>query len=211
MGSYEGSHQWYNYFRGRVGQTGVVFTDPGGQETPFALAGDPVAATGWRDGQDLPAGDRRIALSSGPFTMAPADTQEVVIAEIAAGATAGVDHLAAVSALRVSRSQVRAAFDAMVTDVADAGTMPRDFFLGQNYPNPFNPSTSIAFGLREAGEVSLRLYDLLGREVRVLAGGFRQAGLHTVRLDAAGLASGLYVYRLTAGRSSEARKLLLLR
>lgn len=111
QGSYEGTTQWYNFFRGRVGKTGVIFTDPDNNETTFALAGDPVRGTGWLDGDLLPAGDRRIALSSGPFVMAPADTQEIVVAEIAAGAITGVDRLTAISLLRYYDKQAQLAYD----------------------------------------------------------------------------------------------------
>jgi hypothetical protein len=111
QGSYEGTTQWYNFFRGRVGKTGVIFTDPNNVQTTFALAGDPVRGTGWLDGQILPAGDRRIALSSGPFTMAPADTQEIVVAELAAGAITGVDRLTAITLLKYYDKQAQLAYD----------------------------------------------------------------------------------------------------
>ena len=85
QGQYQGSLEWYNFMQGRVGTTGDIFPDPfTGGTTTFALYGDPVTGTGWLDGQQHPAGDRRNGLASGPFTMAAGDTQEVVVAEIAA-------------------------------------------------------------------------------------------------------------------------------
>jgi hypothetical protein len=95
-----GSTQFYNYMRGRIGLTGQPFLDPQGNPTSFTLTGDPVRGTGWIDGQQFNADDRRLGLSSGPFTMAPGDTQEIVIAEICAGAIPGVDRLSAVSLLK---------------------------------------------------------------------------------------------------------------
>jgi hypothetical protein len=95
-----GSTQFYNYMRGRVGLTGQTFRDPQGNPTPFTLTGDPVKGTGWLDGQQYAADDRRLGLSSGPFQMAPGDTQEIVVAEIVAGAAPGVDRLTAVSLLK---------------------------------------------------------------------------------------------------------------
>jgi hypothetical protein len=95
-----GAVQFYNYMRGRVGLTGQFFQDPQGNPTTFTLTGDPVAGTGWIDGQQFNADDRRMGLASGPFTMAPGDTQEIVVAEIAAGAQPGVDRLTAVSLLK---------------------------------------------------------------------------------------------------------------
>lgn len=99
-GDPSGSTQFYNYMRGRVGLTGQTFLDPQGNPTPFTLTGDPVTGTGWLDGQQYAADDRRLGLSSGPFTMAPGDTQEIVIAEIVGGAAPGVDRLTAVSLLK---------------------------------------------------------------------------------------------------------------
>ena len=85
QGQYAGSLEWYNFMQGRVGTTGDIFPDPfTGGTTRFALYGDPVTGTGWIDGQQHPAGDRRAGMASGPFTMAAGDTQEVVVAELAA-------------------------------------------------------------------------------------------------------------------------------
>jgi hypothetical protein len=109
---YEGSRQWYNFMQGRIGKTGDPFVDPNTNvETPFVLAGDPVTNTGWVDGQLLPAGDRRIGLTSGPITMAPGDTQEVVVAELCAGAIPGVDRLAAISLLKFFDKAAQLAYD----------------------------------------------------------------------------------------------------
>lgn len=77
--------------------------------------------------------------------------------------------------------------------------------LHQNYPNPFNPSTTIRFSLRNAGEVSLRVYDVMGREVAVLEEGFVSAGSHSVAFEASGLASGTYLYVLESDEGRQAR------
>jgi len=106
-----GSIQMYNYMRGRIGRSGAYFQDPQGNPTTFVLTGDPVAGTGWLDGRDFPADDRRMGLSSGPFSMAPGDTQEVVVAEICAGATPAVDRLAAVSLLKFYDKVAQQAYD----------------------------------------------------------------------------------------------------
>jgi hypothetical protein len=85
QGQYQGSLEWYNWLQGRVGTTGEIFPDPYTLGTStFALYGDPVTGTGWVDGLLFPPGDRRAGMASGPFTMAPGDTQEVVVAEMAA-------------------------------------------------------------------------------------------------------------------------------
>lgn len=83
--------------------------------------------------------------------------------------------------------------------------------LGQSSPNPFNPRTTISFATTAAGRVALRVYDLAGRQVRVLVDGELPSGVHTVVFDARELASGVYVCRLTAGGFTQARKLALVR
>ncbi|HLF14960.1 MAG TPA: hypothetical protein VI932_08750 [Bacteroidota bacterium] len=112
QGSYEGTTQFYNFFQGKIGRTGVYFEDPEThQSTTFSLAGDPQTRTGWLDGDLLPAGDRRIGLASGPFIMAAGDTQEVVVAEIAAGAIPGVDRISAIGLLKFYDLQAQLAYD----------------------------------------------------------------------------------------------------
>ena len=91
------------------------------------------------------------------------------------------------------------------------GGMPASFVLEQNYPNPFNPSTTIRYTLPERSHVTLTVFDALGREVATLMQGEEDPGHHEVVFDAAGLASGAYVYRITAGGFTRARTLMVLR
>ena len=78
-------------------------------------------------------------------------------------------------------------------------------------PNPFNPSTTLRFDIAQAGNVSLIIYDLTGREVAKIIDGFQTAGSHSVTFDGINLASGLYFARLNAGNFSQTQKLLLLK
>jgi hypothetical protein len=89
--------------------------------------------------------------------------------------------------------------------------LPSAFSLHQNYPNPFNPTTIIQFDLPTSGFVSLKVFDVLGREVRTLVNEVQDAGSKLIELDATGLASGVYYYRLAAGEYIQTRKLVLLR
>jgi hypothetical protein len=102
---------------------------------------------------------------------------------------------------------------AAVTDVpgGDSPGVPADLVLAQNFPNPFNPSTIIRYGLPARIEVTLKVYNLIGQEVASLVNDNQAAGFHEVRFNAAGLASGLYFYRLRAGSTVRSGKMLLLK
>ncbi len=88
---------------------------------------------------------------------------------------------------------------------------PEQFVLGANYPNPFNPTTSIRFTLSEQAQVQLTVYDMLGRQVRMLLDASVPAGENEVMFDAAGLPTGTYLYRLTTPQGSMTRKMLLVK
>jgi hypothetical protein len=88
---------------------------------------------------------------------------------------------------------------------------PATFNLGQNYPNPFNPSTRIQFVLPSRNFVTLKVYDMIGRDVATLVNGFKDAGSHEVLFDASHLPSGIYVYRITANNFVETKKLVLIK
>ena len=86
------------------------------------------------------------------------------------------------------------------------------FTLGQNYPNPFNPRTTIDFTLVEDSKVSLKVFDVLGKDVATLVDGELKAGIqHSVPFDASKLSSGMYFYRLDAGKNSLVKKLTLMK
>lgn len=88
---------------------------------------------------------------------------------------------------------------------------PKACLLYQNFPNPFNPGTTISYQLPSVSFVSLKIFDVLGREVATLVNKVKQPGTHEVRWDASGMASGVYFYRLQAESFVETKKILLLR
>jgi len=90
-------------------------------------------------------------------------------------------------------------------------TLPEAFALDQNYPNPFNPSTTISFSLPHASDVSLKVFNLLGEEVATLVNGNQAAGPHEVQFNAAGLASGVYFYKIVSGDFSQVKKMVLMK
>jgi hypothetical protein len=80
---------------------------------------------------------------------------------------------------------------------------PIDFDMSQNYPNPSNPSSKINFQLPADGKVSIKVYDMLGKEVAILMDGMQEAGYHTVQFNGSNLASGVYFYKLVAENGTE--------
>ena len=101
-----------------------------------------------------------------------------------------------------------------ITSVFARREIPDDFLLEQNYPNPFNPVTTITFsvpGTETENVISLRIFDLLGRETATLVNGIVEPGRHTVHFDATHLPSGMYFYRLQSEHLSTVKKMILLK
>jgi hypothetical protein len=88
-------------------------------------------------------------------------------------------------------------------------SIPKSVMLAQNYPNPFNPVTTIRFEIPQLSDVSLKVFDILGREVMTLVNQEVPAGVYHVRFDGSKLPSGVYFYRLQSGQFVETRKLVL--
>jgi len=108
----------------------------------------------------------------------------------------------------------------IITGINEQKIIPTEFKLEQNYPNPFNPTTVISYQLAVDSYVTLKVYDLLGREVSTLVNEYQPAGVHNsqfaIRNLPAGrqgsqLSSGIYFYRLQAGNFIETKKMILLR
>ena len=99
----------------------------------------------------------------------------------------------------------------VLVSVGDDYKIPVEFSLEQNYPNPFNPSTTIKFNLPEKEFVSLKIYDVMGKEVDVILDEEKPAGSHLIEFNASKLASGTYFYKLIAGSNTEVRKMLLIK
>jgi hypothetical protein len=89
--------------------------------------------------------------------------------------------------------------------------VPLEFALYASYPNPFNPTTTIRYDVKESGLVSLKVFDLLGREVATLVHDIVPAGSYSINWDAGDLPSGLYLCRMEAERFVETRKMVLLK
>jgi len=101
--------------------------------------------------------------------------------------------------------------DLTALDVEETDYIPGEFKLYQNYPNPFNPTTVIRYQLSASGLVSLKVFDVLGKEVATLINDVKPAGSYEVQFDASNLPSGIYFYKLSAGTFTETKKMVLIR
>jgi hypothetical protein len=92
-----------------------------------------------------------------------------------------------------------------------SNTLPSSFSLSQNYPNPFNPSTSIKYQIANSKLVTLKIYDILGKEIAILVNEKQSPGTYKVNWDASAFPSGIYLYKLNSGDYSETKKMLLIK
>lgn len=99
----------------------------------------------------------------------------------------------------------------LLTGLENNNQVPNSFKLYQNYPNPFNPSTKIKYSLPQKGFVTIKVFDMLGREVRTLINSEQNAGQHEINFNAGELPSGIYFYRIDTGNSSMIKKMVLLK
>lgn len=180
----------------------ITYVDPG----------DPVTGKGWIATLDQPPADNRFLQGSGPFTFVPGDTEKFVVAFIAARDTS---RLSSITKLKESVPAIVSKWNEIKDDVVGVNEkripLPADFNLSQNFPNPFNPSTVIGFQLPVGGKVTLKVYDVLGREVKTLMNTFQAPGNHDVTFDACRLSSGVYFYRLVSGSYTSTKKMLLMK
>ena len=91
------------------------------------------------------------------------------------------------------------------------GSVPESYSLSQNYPNPFNPSTKLEFGISKFGFVSLKVYDVLGKEVKTLVNENRPAGIYRIEFDGSSLSSGIYFYTLKTDGFTETKRMMILK
>jgi hypothetical protein len=228
--SREGGERMYRWMQGYLpfasGGPVSLFRNPDGTATKWAYSGDPRTGSGAVDGMgnefSFAPGDRKFLLSTGRFSMALGDTQEVVWALVGAD---GGDRLGNTFYLKWFTKYLQEFYpdlEALRTFTAEMPTevqsVPIEFSLQQNFPNPFNPTTTIHYSIAGSrgqasgvSQVRLAVYDLLGREVAVLVDGQQAPGEYSVTLSASGLSSGMYFYRLQAGHYTQVRKMMVIR
>lgn len=143
------------------------------------------------------------------FTLAPPDT--VPADEYPRGLAFSADGNVAYVGLFGSKYDRLYKFDKVTGIQQELGVKPDDFSLSQNFPNPFNPSTTIKFNIANPGFVTLKVYDMLGKEVAELVNQDMVAGSYSIAFDASNLASGTYVYQLNVGGVQLSKKMVLLK
>jgi hypothetical protein len=188
------------------------------QVTTFPFSGDPVTGEGWIYDL-LTSGGAGFVFFTGPFTLAPNDTQWTMIAVVPG---LGTDRLNSITQMRIKAEILRSLpYDSLafgtvhypITNVDDGEFTfyPDEFSLSQNYPNPFNPNTVIGYQLPVNGNVVLKIFDVIGNEVAVLVDEYKPAGEYEVEFNAEKLASrsgsaltsGVYFYQLRIGYSEK--------
>ncbi len=174
-----------------------------GNPVKYTLSGYPLTGQG---DLDAFASDRRMMASTGPFTLAPGDSQFVMIRMSVAISTSNIGSVVTL------KSRLNEPFNTP-TDIDDdtPNELPSAFSLSQNYPNPFNPSTQIQFSIPSRSDVIVEVFNTLGQKVATLIDDNLSAGTHIVEWDASEVSTGVYFYKLTAGDFVQSKKMILLK
>jgi hypothetical protein len=178
----------------------------------YIYSGDAVTQKGWIN--TVP-NDQRNILSCGPFKLEKNKPVDVLVAEIVGR---GSDPLNSITIAKGYAANILKYYNAnfpnsILTGVKDLPQVINSFNLSQNYPNPFNPSTRIKYSVGTSSLVSIKVYNILGKEEAVLLNEQKNAGEYEITFNSAkyNLASGVYFYKLTAGGNTLVKKMMLLK
>lgn len=214
----------YTYMQG-LKRDGTSWINPETfKRTKYCFPGDPETNTGWTesDGRILNCGgdttgtvipaipaNRRCIMNTGDttFTMSNNSSVQIVIAQFS---NRGTGHLNSATKIKQRALLIQNYWQTIgITTISSE--VPESFKLHQNYPNPFNPSTKIKFEVPKLGFVSLKVYDIAGKEVGSLINEELKAGVYEYSFDGTGLGSGVYFYTLESNGVIETRKMVLLK
>jgi subtilisin family serine protease len=225
VGGYDatGQFNWMSYSSGgNLSRFRGVKIVQGGTYTAFtqrgALVVYPTSGDGFTEAEKLQSLESGFIYADS-FKTTTNDYLQITAARIATMAPGQVDTVAfaflagnTLADMQVAAVYAQTAYDGILTDVDDGpgNDLPDAFALHQNYPNPFNPTTTIGFSLPRASNYTLSIYNIVGQLVHEVKG-FSKAGDVEIEWDADKLASGIYLYKVTAGRSSASKKMLLLK
>ena len=178
----------------------------------FWYSGNPISQTGWLN--NLPDENKQL-INMGPFKLVQKVPVEILVAYMAGR---GTDAYNSVSVVKDIAAATRKYYSSnfphsIITGIKKPINQITGYQLYQNYPNPFNPSTIMKYDLAKSGRVKLSVYDILGREVAVLANEEKPAGNYSIQFDAGKykLSSGVYFYRIESGDFISVKKFVLLK
>lgn len=160
-------------------------------------------------------GDRRFVMSyrAPNIRMNPGDSFSIMTAQVVKRGSSNINSITQlIQGAGVIRTFCQNNFSITPNGIDPVSAeLPSRYSLSQNYPNPFNPVTKINFALPVSGNVTLKIYDVLGREVAVLVNENVKAGIYSVDWNAAGIPSGVYFYKLESGEFSEVKKMMVIK
>jgi hypothetical protein len=189
---------------------GNIFGVPCSEVNPiYHYSGDPVNYFGWV--HNTPC-DQRMWSNIGPFNLPQNEKVDIWAAYIVGRGDNNLNSVtklkeyttAAINFYNSNFTQLPVGFDELPIIV-------NDYQLYQNYPNPFNPTTTIRYSVPKSGVVSLKVYDILGQQVKILFNEFKSIGRYEVDFNSAGLASGVYIYRLQVNGFNQSKKMIILK
>jgi hypothetical protein len=195
--------------------------------TKYVYTGDPETNTGWTEYKGSvqncggntgnivntnPYGDRRFILSSGAenYSVNPNDTIIIYASQLIAQGSSNLNSVTLLKNLaNVAWSVYNGGFSVGIQKISS--NVPSGFALYQNYPNPFNPTTNVRFTISNVQFVTLKVYDMLGKEVATLVKEKLASGTYEVTFDGSNYSSGIYFYRLITDGFSETKKMVLMK
>ncbi|MDZ7766269.1 MAG: T9SS type A sorting domain-containing protein [Melioribacteraceae bacterium] len=150
--------------------------------------------------------------NTGPFTLKKDEPMDIIVAYVVGK---GTDALNSITRAREITQYVHEEYERNFSTVVCVDDKPEEvinrFSLSQNYPNPFNPSTRIEYQVSSIEKVSLKVYDILGREIKTFVNEVKSPGSYEVQFNASRLASGVYFYRLTTGDFVQTKKMMVIK
>ena len=179
--------------------------DPGGHFAALKISAKSVTGqtfTAWEEYQDSVSSDWIKCVNTKTMPEGTAYIQAVIVIHAADGApeaTYGIDDV-----------RLEMIKDTIVS-VNKTDVLPVTYSLSQNYPNPFNPSTKIHYSIPREGNVTLKIYNIIGQEVASLVNEYQKPGNYEVNFNASLLASGMYIYRIQSGSFTDVKKMILLK
>lgn len=200
----------YNFMRGKDGCGNTMYNWTTGGPSMFRYNGEAGYHSGWYDSS---FGDRRQILNCGPFSMNSGSDQFLVSGIISArGSNNHLSILEVLTASDNAKNFYNSSFGGTpIGLIPVSNEVPNQFKLEQNYPNPFNPTTKIKFAIPEAGNVTLKIFDVNGKEIVTLVNQHLLAGIYETDWQGINYASGVYFYSISAGKYTETRKMILMK